>query len=30
VDSERGLLFVRGAVPGHANGLVRIRDSVKS
>ena len=29
VDAERGLLFVRGSVPGHRNGLVRIRGSVK-
>jgi len=25
VDAERGLLFLRGAVPGHARGLVRVR-----
>ncbi len=30
LDAERGLIFVRGAVPGHRNGLVRIRSSVKS
>jgi len=30
VDSERNLIFVRGAVPGHKNGLVKIRRAVKS
>lgn len=25
VDAERGILFVRGAVPGPANGLVKVR-----
>jgi large subunit ribosomal protein L3 len=29
VDSERNLLLVRGAVPGHKNGLVKIRTAVK-
>jgi large subunit ribosomal protein L3 len=28
VDSERNLLFVRGAVPGHNNGLVKVRPTV--
>ncbi len=28
VDTERNLLFVRGAVPGHKNGLVKIRKAV--
>ena len=28
VDSERNLIFVRGAVPGHKNGLVKIRKAV--
>jgi len=28
VDSERNLLFVKGAVPGHKNGIVRIRKAV--
>lgn len=28
VDAERGLLFLRGAVPGHADGLVRVRAAV--
>ncbi len=30
VDPEQGLLFVRGAVPGHKQGVVRVRRSVKS
>lgn len=29
VDPERGLLFVRGAVPGHRKGLVRVRASTR-
>lgn len=29
VDHERNLLFIRGAVPGHKNGLVKIRTAVK-
>jgi large subunit ribosomal protein L3 len=29
VDPEQGLLFVKGSVPGHAQGLVRVRPSVK-
>ncbi len=29
VDAERNLLFVRGAVAGHKNGLVKIRTAVK-
>lgn len=28
VDSERNLLFVRGAVPGHNDALVRVRNAV--
>jgi len=28
IDPERNLLFVRGAVPGHNNGLVRVRQAV--
>jgi large subunit ribosomal protein L3 len=28
VDAERNLLMVRGAVPGHNNGLVRVRNAV--
>ncbi len=30
VDLERNLLFVRGAVPGHKNALVKIRKAVMS
>jgi large subunit ribosomal protein L3 len=30
VDAERNLLFVKGAVPGNRNGVVRIRKAVKS
>ena len=30
VDPEKHLLFVRGAVPGHGDGLVRVRRSVKA
>jgi large subunit ribosomal protein L3 len=29
VDSERSLLYIRGAVPGHKNAIVRVRESVK-
>jgi large subunit ribosomal protein L3 len=29
IDNDRSLLFVRGAVPGHKNGIVRVRPSVK-
>jgi large subunit ribosomal protein L3 len=29
VDNDRNLLFVRGAVPGHKNGLVKIRKAIK-
>jgi large subunit ribosomal protein L3 len=28
VDADKRLLFVRGAVPGHPNGVVRVRPSV--
>jgi large subunit ribosomal protein L3 len=28
VDPERNLLMLRGAVPGHNNGLVRVRNAV--
>jgi len=28
VDAERGLLYVRGSVPGHRSALVRVRKSV--
>jgi large subunit ribosomal protein L3 len=30
IDSERSLLFIRGAVPGHKNAIVRVRPSVKA
>ena len=30
VDGDRGLLFVRGAVPGHNDGLVQVRPSVRA
>ena len=30
IDAERSLLFVRGAVPGHRNGIVRVRPTVRS
>ena len=29
IDSERSLLFIRGAVPGHRNAIVCVRPSVK-
>ncbi|MFP6640375.1 MAG: 50S ribosomal protein L3, partial [Myxococcota bacterium] len=29
VDTENNLLFLRGAVPGHNNGLVRVRPAIK-
>ena len=29
VDSERNVILVRGAVPGHKNGLVKIRTAIK-
>jgi large subunit ribosomal protein L3 len=29
VDPEKNLIYVRGAVPGHADGFVRIRPTVK-
>jgi large subunit ribosomal protein L3 len=29
VDAERNLIFVRGAVPGHKNGLVKIRKAIQ-
>jgi len=28
VDAERNLIFLRGAVPGHRNGFVRVRKAV--
>ena len=30
VDAERGLLFIKGAVPGADNSWVEVRDAVKS
>lgn len=30
VDAERGLLYVRGAVPGHPNAVVRVRPTIKA
>jgi large subunit ribosomal protein L3 len=29
VDSARNLLLVRGAVPGHNNAVVKVRDAVR-
>ena len=29
VDVKRGLLYLRGAVPGHAGAYVRVRDSLR-
>jgi large subunit ribosomal protein L3 len=29
VDGEKSLLFIRGAVPGHPNGIVRVRTTVR-
>jgi large subunit ribosomal protein L3 len=29
VDVERGLIMIRGAVPGHKGGWVMVRDAVK-
>jgi large subunit ribosomal protein L3 len=29
VDAERGLLMIRGAIPGAKNGLVLVRDAIK-
>jgi large subunit ribosomal protein L3 len=30
VDAKKGLLFVRGGVPGHPDALIRVRPSVKA
>jgi len=30
IDAERNLIYVRGAVPGHNNALVRIRPAVRA
>lgn len=29
IDSERGLIYVHGSIPGHNNGIVYVRDAVK-
>ena len=29
IDNERNLLFVKGSVPGHSNGIVLVKKSVK-
>ncbi len=29
VDTERGLVFIRGSVPGPKNGIVYVRDAIK-
>ena len=29
-DSERNLLFLRGAVPGHKNGILYLQEAVKA
>ena len=29
IDEDQGLIFIRGSVPGHDNGFVTIKDSVK-
>jgi large subunit ribosomal protein L3 len=30
IDAEKNLIFVRGAIPGHTNALVRIRRAVRA
>lgn len=30
IDADRSLLFIRGAVPGHNNAVVRVRPSVRA
>ena len=30
VDADRGLLYLRGAIPGHRNGIVGVRPTIKS
>ena len=30
LNADEGLLFLRGAVPGHPNGIVRVRSAVKA
>jgi large subunit ribosomal protein L3 len=29
IDTDRGLVFIRGSVPGSKNGIVYIRDAIK-
>jgi len=29
VDTEHGLVFIRGSVPGPKNGIVYVRDAIK-
>ena len=29
IDAERGLIYIRGAVPGHEGSFVKVRDAVK-
>ena len=29
IDNDKGLLFVKGSIPGHTNGIVFVRKSVK-
>ena len=29
IDTDRGLLFIRGSVPGSKNGIVYVRDAIK-
>ena len=29
VDAERGLILIKGAVPGHDGGYVKVRDAIK-
>jgi large subunit ribosomal protein L3 len=30
IDSDRSLIFIRGAIPGHKNAVVRVRPSVRA
>jgi large subunit ribosomal protein L3 len=30
VDPEQGLLYLRGSVPGHRNGIVRVRPTIRA
>ncbi len=30
VDADKNLLFIKGGLPGHRNGLVRVRESVRA